>query len=222
MPRAMFSRAVASALLLANATPAFAQELQGWAFFNLNMPVAADWRATVEVNARTQSGPSSGQLLGRVLLARPVAKDVRLGGGLVLAHVHPADRPWTTDKQVFGQLNWDVADAGPVRIEARTRLELRFQEGAGRPNWRLREQVRLSWPLGPNGVRMIVSTEPFVNLNRTRRVRQDFDQLRNFIGLSVPVSRHSRLDLGYMGQYFHRPSGDAWISTLPVTVSVRL
>jgi dipeptidyl-peptidase 4 len=33
--------------------------------------------------------------------------------------------------------------------------------------------VRLSWPLGRNGVRMIVSTEPFVNLNRTRRVQVD-------------------------------------------------
>ncbi|HYZ49129.1 MAG TPA: DUF2490 domain-containing protein [Sphingomonas sp.] len=216
-----FARSMAALLTLAVAAPAAAEGVQIWSTASLNAPLAGQWRGQVDLSGRTRGGYANGQFVGRLTILHAVAPGLVAGGGYAHNSNYPARGAVTTEGQLFEQLIWDIP-AGPIRLAARTRLEQRFQEGVDGTAWRLREQVKLSMPLWHSKMRAVLFAEPFLNLNHTSRVREDFDQLRSFAGLNLPLTRHAALEFGYLGQFRHRLSGNSWIHAVPLTLSVRL
>lgn len=125
------------------------------------------------------------------------------------------------ENQSVEQLNWAMGSVLGVKISSRTRLEQRFPRGADATNWRLRAQLRLVLPIARSGTSLVAWTEPFVSLNHTSANRETFDQIRNFVGVSVPVAKHVDVEAGYLHQYLHRPTGNASIDAVPVTMNLR-
>lgn len=215
------ARLLASALALLFPTGA-AAGVQVWPVASVTAQVGSGWRGTLELSGPTRGGYASGQVAVRVYALHPVARNLSAGGGYTHVAVYAETGSDFAEDQLFEQLSWDMGALGRAHLTSRTRFEQRFQPGGGEVAWRLREQVRLFLPAGAHGARVALYAEPFLNLNRTPRIRQTFDQLRMFAGLNLPVARSANLEFGYLGQLVHRPAGDAWVHALPVSLSVRL
>lgn len=203
------------------AGPAHAEGVQFWPALSVSAPVVGQWQIQADLVARTRGGYAAGQAYVRLGLLHPIAPHLVAGAGYLHAASYSARGAATADDQLFQQLVWDVP-AGPVRVTARTRLEQRFQQGVRETSWRLRQQIKLLIPVGHHGLRASLYVEPMFDLNHTPAVRQDFDQMRSFAGVNLPVARDATLEIGYLGQFVHRPTGDYWVHAVPMTLSVRL
>ncbi len=62
--------------------------------------------------------------------------------------------------------------------------------------------------------------EPLIALNHSDATRQTFDQLRVFAGVSLRVSGHADVELGYLNQHLHRLSGDVNNDVVPVALNL--
>ncbi len=195
--------------------------MQFWPALSISAPIAGQWRVQTDLVARTRGGYGAGQAYIRIGLLHPVGPDLAVGGGYLRSASYPARGKAAADDQLFQQIVWNVV-ARPVQLTARTRLEERFQQGADGVSWRVRQQIKLLVPVGDHGLRASIYVEPMFDLNRTSLVRQGFDQMRSFAGLNVPVARNASLEIGYLGQFVHRPAGDNWVHAVPMTLSVRL
>ena len=215
-------RAAFGALALLLPTGAAAAGVQVWPAATVNLPLGGEWRGTVELSGRTRAGYPSGQVVLRMFALHPIAPGVSLGGGYARTEITQAGGRRLSEDQSFQQLNWDMGRAGPASFTTRVRLEQRFQSGVREASWRIRAQVRAFAPVGNNGVRLALFAEPFVALNRTTRVRRDFDQLRLFGGLNLPVTGNATLEVGYLGQFLNRAGGDTWVHAVPISFNVRL
>ncbi|GAA0338798.1 DUF2490 domain-containing protein [Sphingomonas oligophenolica] len=199
-----------------------AQRVQPWPTIFVSAPVARGWSASGELVNRVSGDPARpSQLEARLQLGRHLSGSVTLWAGYVHVVTYHLGQPAGIENQSVEQLNWAMGSVLGVTISSRTRLEQRFQRGADATNWRLRAQLRLALPVARNGTSLVAWTEPFVALNHTSANRETFDQIRNFIGVSVPVAKHVEVEVGYLNQYLHRPSGDVSIDAVPVTLNVR-
>lgn len=124
------------------------------------------------------------------------------------------------EDQLVEQLSWTVGTVGPVTLLSRTRLEQRFIVGNDGLAWRLREQLRLVAPIKRSPLSAVLWAEPFIALNRTGATRETFDQLRVFAGVSVRLSRHADVELGYLNQHLHRVSGNVTNDVVPVILNL--
>jgi hypothetical protein len=66
----------------------------------------------------------------------------------------------------------------------------------------------------------VLWAEPLIALNHSDATRQTFDQLRVFAGVSLRVSRHADVELGYLNQHLHRLSGDVNNDVVPVALNL--
>ena len=82
-------------------------------------------------------------------------------------------------------------------------------EGGDDVGWRLREFVKVVYPLIKSGrLRFAAYEEIFINLNDTDwGARAGFDQNRVFLGLNVPLDsdRNIQAELGYLNRYAEPP-----------------
>ena len=215
-------RLIGAGLLATAPAPVVAQEVQPWPTISVSVPIAGSCSATGNVTAGFPAirgtRPSSwrGSLLGRRL-----SGSVTLSAGYAHLVTYHCGQPAGIENQAIEQISWAIGWLLGVKISSRTRLEQRFQRGADATNWRLRQQLRLALLVALNGTSLVFWTEPSVALNHTSANRETFDQIRNFAGISVPVAKHVDVDIGYLNQYLHRPTGDVSIDAVPVTVSVR-
>ena len=199
-----------------------AQEVQPWPTISVSVPIAGSWLASGEVTNRISGDPGRpSQLVARLQLGRRLSGSVTVWAGYAHLVTYHRDQPAGIENQSFEQINWAMGSVLGVKISSRTRLEQRFQRGTDATNWRLRAQLRLTLPVARNGTSLVAWTEPFVALNHTSAVRETFDQIRNFIGVSVPLAKHVDVTIGYLNQHLHRPSGDVSINAVPVAVSLR-
>jgi hypothetical protein len=203
------------------ANPAEAKKVQPWPTVYVSAPLGKGWSLSGELVGRVDrehTGPS--QMEARLELGHSIGRDLVLWVGYVHVVSYPPLGRAGLEDQVVEQLNWKAGSIGGVTFSSRTRLEQRFQRGASATNWRVREQVKASVPLGHH-VAGIVWVEPFLALNQTSAVRSGFDQLRSFAGISVPLGRRVEIEAGYLNQFLPRASGDIHNDAVPVTLYVR-
>ena len=209
-----------AACALASA-PAYAKKVQPWPTVNITAALGKGWSISGEVVGRADrehTGPS--QLETRLQLGHSIGRDLTLWVGYVHVVSYPPLGRVGLEDQVVEQLNWKAGSVAGITFSSRTRLEQRFQRGANTTSWRVREQVKASVPLGHH-VTGVVWVEPFIALNQTSAVRSGLDQLRSFVGISVPLSRHVEIEAGYLNQYLPRASGDIHNDAVPITLSIR-
>jgi hypothetical protein len=122
------------------------------------------------------------------------------------------DIPYTRvpfgEHRAFQQLLW-TGRTGRFALGARLRLEERFPETGRDMGLRLRQQFRISHPVGRSTwLSWVVWDEVFLNLNRTDYgARRGLDQNRAFAGLGWKWSDTLRTEAGYMHHFNRRPGG---------------
>lgn len=116
------------------------------------------------------------------------------------------------ENRIWQQITWS-ANADPVRLGFRSRLEQRFVETGDDTGWRFRQLVSARAPLaGSDRLTFVVWDEIFLHLNSTDfGARTGFDQNRAFVGFGWrcdPDSPKSRVEIGYLNQYIDSTAGD--------------
>jgi hypothetical protein len=128
------------------------------------------------------------------------------------------------EDNLFQQVNWMIGKIGTATVRSRTYLEQRWSNGGSEMALRLRQRIRIEFPLGKGPLTAVASTEGFAALNSTDwGIRAGFDQVRNFVGLNAMVAKGVTLEVGYMNRYQRRFGiADRDDHIIPVIVTVRL
>src|SRR6476646_1204379 len=105
------------------------------------------------------------------------------------------------------QFNLALGKLGSATLASRTMLEERWWVGRGRnAGVRLREQLRLTQPIGRKRTALFLTTEPIWNFNSTVwGQRAGLNRLRSSAGLSLALTPHLRGEFGYLNDYDFRP-----------------
>ena len=203
--RRFLSIAPAALLLSTNAAAETRHDEQIWANVTALGGLSGDLVYMAEVQARSDEGSSR---LGHLILRG--ALGVKLNPKLTLyqgyAHVVSpvaGGRDLTEDRS-FQQVSWIVGHPLGGELSTRTRLEQRWRSDGNDMGWRLREMVRYEKPLKPgtHGPSALVYSEAFIALNDTDwGARAGFDQIRNFLGLEIPLKGASTIEAGYLNQW---------------------
>lgn len=198
---------------------AAAQAVQPWPSLSITVPLAPKWRVSGEAVGRIATAQRPSQLETRLQVSRALSPKVSVGGGWAHLNTFVPGARNTFENQAVEQLNWGVGSIGRVSFATRTRLEQRFISGS-ETSWRLREQVHGALALGgKQQPSLVLWTEPYFALNRTRAQRRTLDQLRTFVGVGVPLSRSTGIELGYLNQRLYRPAGTIMNHAIPLTLS---
>jgi hypothetical protein len=104
------------------------------------------------------------------------------------------------------QLSFAVAAMGKSKLSGRLRIEERLIGTGGDMGVRLRPGIGLSIPLRSGAsIALVASHESFVNLNSTDWGQDaGYDRMRNFLGVSAPVSKRLTIEGGYLNQFSFR------------------
>ncbi len=216
-----FALAVGQALALPSQALA-REEIQPWPTIIASVPVAGKWLGSVEIINRVVSDSARpSQLEARFQLGRPLGAGIVAWAGYVRVTTYHPGAPAGIENQAVEQLNWAMGRVAGVQLSTRTRLEQRFIRGADGTAWRVREQLRLAMPLAPRGPALVAWGELYITLNRTSATRTTFDQLRAFVGVSVPVSPQADVEIGYLKQHLHRVTGDVSNDAIPMVLTMR-
>lgn len=84
------------------------------------------------------------------------------------------------------------------RVSLRTRVEERFISGHDTPLLRVRQQVRVTWPLAGRGRLQAVAAEELLVQGTTTPSTWGFDSNRMFVGVSRTLTPRSRVEVGYL------------------------
>ena len=67
---------------------------------------------------------------------------------------------------------------------------------------RLRPQLRFNRRISRGGLEVFATQEHFLNFNTTAwGQRAGYERMRNAVGLSIPLSKQVKTDIGYLNQY---------------------
>ena len=138
---------------------------------------------------------------------------VWLGYGWIRSY--PTNAPDWNENRIWQQFLW-TPRFGDLRFQSRTRLEERFGEDRHGVSWRLREFVKILYPVLPSEKLFFSAYEEiFVTLNDTDwGPRAGVDQNRVFIGLNAPVGDGWQIEVGYMNRLVVRPRRENLIDHL--------
>lgn len=101
------------------------------------------------------------------------------------------------------QMSWNAINNKSFDFSIRTRLEQRKDLDESPWAMRLRQKATLSVPLKKyKGYFFVTYDEVFFNLNHPSWVSdQTISQNRAFIGIAIPTSKRTSLEVGYLNQY---------------------
>lgn len=114
------------------------------------------------------------------------------------------------EERSFQQISWAIGKPWGGELSSRTRLEQRWRSNGDDMGWRLREMLRFekSFDSKRQGSNALVYSELFVALNDTDwGARGGLDQIRNFVGLEIPVGGASTIEAGYLNQAINQTGG---------------
>ncbi len=225
----MFRIAVGTlALSCASAAPAFAsdEDEQIWASVTATTAVSKTVDATLEVHARQTDDVSRlGQTLVRPSLTLKLGNGWSAAVGYAYAHSRFAGTVANDEHRAWQQIAYTFRqDPGTgLAVTGRTRMEQRFRPDASGTGWRLRQQLRAQIPFSSaTGVRAVVWNETFIGLNTTEWDRHPgVDQVRTFLGVSVPVARGISAEPGYLNQTIFRLGPDRINHILAINLFAR-
>jgi len=214
--------------LLLSAVPAAAadQDVQAWTLLSANFPVSGPVSGTLDLGARFSDDRGGlGVALVRGSVNYRLNDMVSIAAGYVHFGTFQDGRTVQREDRPYQQLTLRLGHVARAALSSRTRLEQRFVSTGDDTGWRVRQQVRLAWPLSGKGKSAFyVSEEPFFALNSTDwGARAGFDQLRSAAGFSLPAGKHLTADIGYLNQWtVRRGRPDGLAHVLNVALSIAL
>ena len=204
-------RCLLIALLLPLAAPACAaadEDTQLWTVLSASGKLHGRLMGNIDAVVRTsteQDAVSSAE--ATAMLGLHVSDRATLWAGGGISRIRVAGRGEATLHRGRQQFNLALGKLGRATLSARTMVEERWWLGQGGAGVRIRQQLRVSEPVGRKKTAIFVTTEPIWNLNSTSwGQRQGLNRLRSSIGLSLAVTPHLRGDFGYLNDYDFRPN----------------
>jgi len=213
-----------AALALACLAPAHAEE-DGNVWLGQFATINLDKKVYVRLEAQerfTNDAERLGQLLLRSLVAYRISKQVNIGAGYAYVRTDPVGPALLNEHRYYQELNVRLlSTASGATLDSRTRLEQRtFEEREG-TSWRLRQFLQLRVPIAEKN-KLVAYTEPFVDLNETNVQRGGLSIWRNFVGISIPLTKNAELVPGYLNQHVFRDGEDRTDHTANINLFVTL
>ncbi len=209
--RSAYALTALSALFVAQPALANEEDFNVWTgqFVVVDIDEDGDWFVRGEAQERfTNDADRLGQLLLRSFVGYRLTDKVNIGGGYAYILTDPVGPVEINEHRFYQELNVRLIETdGGVTLDSRTRLEQRtFEEGDG-TSWRFRNFVQLRAPISDNN-KLVVYTEPFIELNETEFQRGGLSVWRNFAGVSIPLADGIEVVPGYLNQYVVRDGED--------------
>jgi hypothetical protein len=203
-------RAVLLGLVIGVAIPAAAQngvESRIWTAVSLQGRVSSDspWRWSADSLVRTRDGAGTMDVAGEwVMVTRDLTRRSVAGAGYAYMAGFP-ENGTIREHRIVQQYTWSAGNWW--RASLRSRLEERFAVQRGALPVRMRQQIRVTWPLAAKGtLRGVVSEEVLVKVNTTALGRRGLDSNRLFVGVGRIVSPRTRIEVGYLNLYTRVPT----------------
>lgn len=194
--------AAAVAALLPSAAVA-ATDSQLWTSAVVFVKLGPKWRLNQEVTVRF-SDQRNGlyEVESNSLLGYALSPTVTVYAGYTHDPQYAAGRFTLVERRAREQVLVErLAHVAGGVVLGRFRLEQRWRDGLNGTAWRARPFLRYALPVSRK-TRLVLSTEPFVNLSTTSFQRQPgLERVRNFAGVFVPLTRQVSLEAGYLNQY---------------------
>ncbi|MFO6447982.1 DUF2490 domain-containing protein [Erythrobacter sp. NE805] len=205
------ARLVTACALAALPAPALAAEEDGNVWLGQFLTVNASEKVFVRLEAQerfTNDSQRLGQLLLRSLVAVRVAPKAHVGAGYAYVLTDPVGPRCFNEHRFYEEIGARLLETeGGVTLDSRTRLEQRsFEERAG-TDWRLRQWLQLRLPLKENS-RLVLYTEPFIDLSAGPVQRGGLAVWRNFAGVAIPLGKGVEVVPGYLNQTVFRDGPD--------------
>lgn len=191
---------------IAAATPAVAvDDSQLWTNATAVMKLSDRWRLSEDLTFRF-SDKRNGlyEVESNTLVGYRISKVVTVWAGYTHDPQYSGGDFTVMEHRAREQVTFDnFATRGPGKLSGRLRFEQRWREGLGGTGWRLRPFVKYALPLHKSGrTAFVLSTEPFINLNRTGFQRTNgLDRARTFAGISTALAKNLSADVGYLNQH---------------------
>ncbi|RYD50787.1 MAG: DUF2490 domain-containing protein [Sphingomonadales bacterium] len=184
--------------LLLLSLPAAAQRVdeQLWLQANAEVKVDEDTSITLESIGRFSDradGFAHSEFGG--ILSHKLSDSVEIGLGYRHIQDYDHGRSVPNEERVRQTITVTLAP----RLTTRTRFEQTFSSAGPGVALRLRQQLRLTHPIG-GGLDVFATHESFLLVNDVRQ-RSGYERMRNTLGLQVPLSEKLRGEAGYLNQY---------------------
>ena len=129
-----------------------------------------------------------------------------------------------SENRVFQQVNWRMGTVGTATVLSRFRLEQRKLADTRDLGWRVTARVRMRLPIKDSGAGFLLSHEQIYALNTTDwGARAGFDQMRNFVGVAVPLNGAVMLETGYQNRFQNRQgAADRIDHIIPLTLNIKI
>ncbi len=100
-------------------------------------------------------------------------------------------------------MNWEIIDKKNHYITSQSKLEQRFLNGEAESSERFRQKFIFKLPnMLFNKYSLVFSEELFVNISRPSWIStRIIDQNRAFLGVDIPTSKQTYIEVGYLNQY---------------------
>lgn len=211
--------------LTSTALPALAEvEEDGRIWFNQTLQGRVSeqvgWYVELQQRLREEGGDLD-QLLLRPALKYSLSANssVWLGYGYVSTHPNVGDH--VHEHRLWQQYLHQFDAWHGFTFSSRTRIEQRRVEGADDTGHRLRQLLRMQYPLGVMNASVVVWDEYFVHLNDTDwQARRGFDQNRLFVGAAFNYSPQTKLEVGYLNQTINTANPDKSNHVLSTVLAV--
>jgi hypothetical protein len=211
-------------LLLAAAAPAHADDLV-WTSAIAQGPISGKLITWLEVQPRFDIDP---QRTAQVILRPAIGAQINPGTTVLFGYYYgetfPENRATVHEHRIWQQVQTRLAGTpNKAVLVSRTRLEQRFVVGNDDSAMRLRQFLRGQVWVGDDGLSLIGVSEAFFGLESTSWGQNaGVDQLRNFVGVGVPLSPRFTLEAGYLNQWLIRPGQDRNNNVLSISLFYRL
>jgi len=155
------------------------------------------WHWASDSLVRTRDGAGTLDFLAeRVIITRDLTPRASVGIGYAFGAGFP-DAGSLREHRLVQQYAWS-GGARP-RVSLKSRMEERFVTGYAAMRLRLRQQVRVTWPLAKmGGLQGVVSDEVFLQVNASARATRGFESNRFFVGVGRRVTGRTVFEIGYM------------------------
>jgi hypothetical protein len=211
-------------LLLLAAAPARADD-QLWLQGVAQGPINGKLITWLEVQPRFSLDPlRTTQFFVRPAIGVQVNPGTSLLFGYMYAESYPEGRPAVQEHRIWQQALIRLAGTPKKAVlMSRTRLEERFVVGNDDSALRLRQFLRGQVWVGDDGWSLIAVSEAFFGFESTSWGQNaGFEQMRNFFGVGVPLSKRVTLEAGYLNQWLIRPGQDRDNNVISVSLFYRL
>ena len=171
-----------------------------WTALTAQGRLSSSWRWTSDVLVRSRDGARTIDFVAeRVLVSRDLTRNSSAGFGYAYGAGFPDEGSSVREHRLVQQYVW----SGWTRVlSLKSRVEERFIEGNSGMLVRVRQQVRVCWPIGTGGrLALVASEELLVHANSTARSPRGFDSNRVFAGIRRAVTTRSSVEIGYGNLY---------------------